>query len=97
MHDWDDEHCVRILASCRAAAVPGAQLIVIAPVLPDRAIAGVAVPSYLNDLTMLVNLGGRERTRAEYRRLLSDGGFAVADFQEIPDSGGFFAVHATAV
>ncbi|QNP74832.1 methyltransferase [Streptomyces roseirectus] len=97
LHDWDDAHCARIVARCRAAMRPGNRLMIIAPVLPDRATAGAATASYLNDLTMLVNLGGRERTRAEYRSLLSDGGFTVTGFQELPGAAGFFAVHATAV
>lgn len=97
LHDWDDADCARILGSCRAAMREGARLAVIAPVLPDLATAGTATAAYLNDLTMLVNLGGRERTRAEHRRLLADAGLTVTGFQELPGAAGFFAVHATAV
>jgi hypothetical protein len=34
LHDWDDEHCVAILRSCRNATVDGGRLVVIEEALP---------------------------------------------------------------
>lgn len=37
LHDWDDEHCARILNSCRRALAGGqGRMLVIDRVLPDR-------------------------------------------------------------
>ncbi|MFI0264215.1 methyltransferase [Streptomyces sp. NPDC017056] len=94
LHDWDAPRCVRILARCREAIAARGRLLIVAQVLPDTAAGGQGVPSHLNDLTMLVNLGGRERTGAEYRALLAEGGFEVIAVDAIPGSGGFSAVHA---
>lgn len=75
MHDWDDAHALRILGNCRRAMPEGARLLVIEMVIP----AGDGpFPGKLFDLMMLVNLGGRERTEEEYRRLLSASGFRCA-------------------
>ncbi|GAA2886421.1 hypothetical protein GCM10020220_090760 [Nonomuraea rubra] len=35
LHDWDDEQAVRILATCRRAAAPGARLLVVEMLLPE--------------------------------------------------------------
>ncbi|GAA0256191.1 hypothetical protein GCM10010492_66360 [Saccharothrix mutabilis subsp. mutabilis] len=71
-------------------------LLVVEPVLPD-AVADAAAPVvYLSDLNMLVNLGGRERTRAEVEVLLRGGGFAVVEVVPLPPSG-FCLVEAAAV
>jgi len=74
IHDWDDEHCLRILRSIARAAEPGARLLLAETVIP----AGNA-PSFgkLLDLEMLVLPGGVERTEAEYAALLRAGGFRL--------------------
>ena len=84
LHDWDDAHCARILASCRRALAGGGRLLVIDRVLPDRLHddprhRGLA----RSDLTMMIGVGGRERTEAEFRRLLAGGGFAIASIQPL--------------
>lgn len=75
LHDWDDAPARRILRVCRAAASPGARLLVVDAVLPAGG-TGAVVPKLL-DLHMLVLLGGRERTEDEWRALLAAGGFAL--------------------
>jgi C-methyltransferase len=74
IHDWPDEKAVQILRNVRAAADPGATLLLVEFVIPthDRDFPGKWV-----DLEMLLNLGARERTAAEYRRLLSQAGFQM--------------------
>ncbi|MFB1048482.1 methyltransferase [Streptomyces chrestomyceticus] len=94
LHDWETPDCARILTRCREAIAPQGRLMIVAQVLPDVAAPGQRVPSHLNDLTMLVNLGGRERTGAEYGALLEASGFALTGVDEVPGSGGFSVVHA---
>ena len=74
IHDWPDENAVQILRNVRAAAGPRATVLLVEFVIPthDRDFAGKWV-----DLEMLLNLGARERTAAEYRDLLSQAGFRM--------------------
>ncbi|MFI0404418.1 methyltransferase [Actinomadura sp. 3N508] len=74
LHDWDDQTCVSILRAVREAATAGCTLLIIERLLPDD--PGDSSVSTLWDLNMLVNnVGGRERTRGHYRRLLAEAGF----------------------
>lgn len=74
LHDWTDEKAVQILRNVRAAAGPAATVLVIELVIPqhDR-----DFPGKWADLEMLLNLGSRERTAAEYRGLLGQAGFQM--------------------
>ena len=75
LHDWDDEHCVAILQQCRRAIPETGRLLVIELVLPEG-----EEPFFGKwlDLHMLVMLGARERTAAEYAALFDASGFALA-------------------
>jgi C-methyltransferase len=74
IHDWPDEKAVQILRNVRSAAGPRATVLLVELVIPkhDRDFPGKWV-----DLEMLLNLGARERTAAEYRELLSQAGFQM--------------------
>jgi O-methyltransferase domain/Dimerisation domain len=72
IHDWDDRDAVRILRRCRAAMPGTARLLLVEAVLPER--ARDAPEAIRMDLHMMVLLGARERTEAEYRRLLAAAG-----------------------
>jgi len=76
IHDWDDEHALLILRTCRRATVLGARILLIERLLPARVTDS---PEHLNavmtDLQMMVQLGSQERTLAEYRALLEQAGF----------------------
>jgi O-methyltransferase len=76
LHDWDDERAVAILRNCRHSIGERGRLLVMEQVVPEG-----DEPSYakLLDLIMLVLLGGRERTEAEWRGLLREGGFELAN------------------
>lgn len=75
LHDWDDERCVAILSQCRRAMPDHGKLLVVELVLPpgDEPSLGKWL-----DLHMLVLLGGRERTAAEYDTLFRVAGFKLA-------------------
>jgi len=75
IHDWDDERSTVILRNCRRAIAPSGKLLVAEFVLADD-----DEPSFgkLLDLEMLLFAPqGRERTQAEYRRLLAGAGFEL--------------------
>lgn len=75
LHDWDDDHCVTILRNCRRAITAHGKLIVIELVLPsgEEPFFGKWL-----DLHMLVLLGSRERTAAEYGALFEAAGFELS-------------------
>ncbi len=80
LHDFPDEDAVRALRSCRAAVGDTGRLLVLERVLPDSGYH----PAMRNDLLMLVAVGGRERTRTDWRALLAEGGFTLLDDTALP-------------
>lgn len=76
IHDWDDEQACQILKNCRRVMGPEARLLLSELVIPP---GNSAFFGKLLDLDMLVNLGGKERTEAEYRDLLRASGFHLND------------------
>jgi orsellinic acid C2-O-methyltransferase len=75
IHNWDDAAAIRILGNCRRAMAPGDTLLLVELVMPDRAAdqpMGVRM-----DIHMLMLLPGRERTVAEYERLLETANFRL--------------------
>jgi O-methyltransferase domain len=74
IHDWDADHCRRILATCRAAMPSSAKLLLVEMVIPP---GNAPYFGKLLDLEMLVCFGGQERTEEEYRELLSATGFRL--------------------
>jgi hypothetical protein len=79
IHDWDDARAAAILKQCREAMAPGAMVLLIEQVLPERLEAGAAARRAAGlDLQMLVlTPGGRERTAEEFRALLGKAGFEL--------------------
>jgi hypothetical protein len=75
LHDWEDEDCVQILRTCRAAMLPNARLLIVEQILERDPSRGEPV-GYLVDTHMMVMFGhGRERTVAEVDELLAASGF----------------------
>jgi hypothetical protein len=72
LHDFDDEAARRILSRCHDAMGAGGTLLVVDAILPERAQEGPA--AIRMDLSMLMLLGGRERTEREFAGLLQDAG-----------------------
>ncbi|GAB4846031.1 Caffeic acid 3-O-methyltransferase, variant 2 [Ancistrocladus abbreviatus] len=77
IHDWRDEHCLKILKSCYAA-LPGHGKVIlcdfILPVGPQTSNAAKTV--FIVDAIMLAyNPGGKERTEREYEALAKEAGF----------------------
>ncbi len=74
IHDWDDEKAVRILRNVRAAAGPRTAVLLVEMVVGEGGIDG---PANWVDLEMLLNLGSRERTAEQYRKLLGQAGLRM--------------------
>jgi hypothetical protein len=90
LHDWDDERCVAILRACHRAMPADGRLLVIEFLIPPG-----NAPSYAKsqDVNMLTNLGGRERTEAEYGALFAAAGFALT--KAIPIQGELHVIEGT--
>jgi len=76
LHDWDDESATRILQVCHRALGTRGKVLIVDPVVPPG-----NVPHYgkLLDLEMLVlTPRGRERTKAEFAKLLRGAGFRMS-------------------
>ncbi len=71
LHDWPDERCVDILATCRRSLRPDGVVLVVEAIL-DR--PGFEAETAFSDLNMLVLPGGRERTEREYAVLFEAAG-----------------------
>ena len=79
LHDWDDERCVAILRTCRAAMDEATRLVVVELILPERmSVSAPMLSAALLDLIMLAYAGGRERTRAEFAALFDQAGLRLA-------------------
>lgn len=81
IHDWDDEHAGAILRNCHRAMSEHGRLLVIELVLPPGNDPSLGK---LFDLLILVDLGGRERTEADYRTLLAGAGFELTAVTPTP-------------
>lgn len=74
LHDWDDERSVAILRQCRRVMPDDGKLLVVELVLPEG--EEPFLGKWL-DLHMLVLLGARERTAAQYDALFQAAGFRL--------------------
>jgi len=74
IHDWSDEKALTILKNCHQAGRGHTKVILVEAVLTPG-----NEPSFAKwlDLEMLLLPGGRERTEAEFARLLERSGFAL--------------------
>ncbi|KUL38709.1 methyltransferase [Streptomyces sp. NRRL F-4489] len=97
IHDWNDERCARILGHIRRVVPDDGRLLILEPVLPERTGPGDDAISYLSDLNMLVNVGGRERTRDDFARLCEAAGFAVRSVTALPRPNRFSVIEAEPV
>ncbi|MFD9074056.1 methyltransferase [Streptomyces lasiicapitis] len=86
LHDWSDEHSLRILASIRAVIPPTGRLLVVDTVMPE---GNDPDPSKVVDIIMLNVASGRERTEDEFNSLFQQAGFTLT---RIVETGSFPAI-----
>jgi hypothetical protein len=74
LHNWDDEHCVRLLTNCRKAMNRNGRVLVADCVIPpgERPDWGK-----LLDIQMMVVVPGKERTKEEFAALFKHAGFKL--------------------
>jgi hypothetical protein len=89
VHDWPDAEATRILGNCRRCIAPDGRLVLAEIVIPP---GNEFSHGKLLDLEMLVCLAGRERTEAEYARLLASAGFRLT--RVVPTAGHDSAIEA---
>jgi hypothetical protein len=75
LHDWDDADASRIMRNCRLAMGATGRVLVVERLVGANHSAGLALLA--NDLEMMVNIGGRERTEPEFRTLFAEAGLQV--------------------
>jgi hypothetical protein len=92
LHDWDDARCLAILRRCREAVGSGTILIV-ERIVPDT-VTSANADVIRGDLIML-GVGGKERTRADYDALLAQAGLAITGI--VPIESNFSIIEARAV
>ncbi len=74
LHNWDDDQAIAILRNCYQAMPANGKLLIVEQIIPP---GNEPFSGKLIDLHMLVTLGGRERTAAEYESLLKASGFSL--------------------
>lgn len=93
IHDWDDEDARRILVTCARAMTGTSRLLLVEAIVPER--AQDRPEAIRMDLHMLMLLGARERTEAEFRRLLGGAGFDVRRVVPTRSPAGLSVIEAT--
>ncbi|EOY20348.1 Caffeic acid 3-O-methyltransferase 1 [Theobroma cacao] len=78
LHDWNDEHCLKLLKNCYNAIPDDGKVIVVDAVLPV-ALDTNAFMRYASQMDMLMMTqcpGGKERTKPEFEALATKVGFS---------------------
>jgi hypothetical protein len=75
IHDWDDDHAVKILRNIRQSLPKDGKLLLVEYVIQP---GNEPHPGKISDIIMLVTEDGLERTEAEFRALLERGGFKLS-------------------
>ncbi|NXI70777.1 ASMT methyltransferase, partial [Anseranas semipalmata] len=73
LHDWDDDKCGQLLAKVHKACRPGGGVLLVESLLNEDRSGPVETQLY--SMNMLVQTEGKERTPAEYSKLLEAAGF----------------------
>ncbi|KAM9566672.1 acetylserotonin O-methyltransferase isoform 2-T2 [Guaruba guarouba] len=73
LHDWDDDKCRQLLAKVYKACKPGGGVLLVESLLNEDKSGPLETQLY--SMNMLVQTEGKERTAAEYSKLLEAAGF----------------------
>ena len=85
IHDWDDTRAIAILKNCHRAMGPNGKLLIVEGVYPPRIDqSDMSRGAAANDVNMLVNTGGRQRSEAEFRALYDASGFKLTRIVPTP-------------
>ncbi|KAJ7951391.1 Caffeic acid O-methyltransferase [Quillaja saponaria] len=78
LHDWSDEHCLKLLKNCYNAIPEEGKVIVmdaVLPIVPETSNAARSI-SQMDVLMMTQNPGGKERSREQFMALATEAGFS---------------------
>lgn len=78
LHDWSDDHCLKLLKNCYKALPDNGKVIILESILPLAPETNLTAKSIFQlDMLMLAyNPGGKERTEKELEKLAKEAGFA---------------------
>ncbi|KAJ1390795.1 S-adenosyl-L-methionine-dependent methyltransferase [Sesbania bispinosa] len=78
LHDWSDEHCLKLLKNCYDAIPDDGKVIVVEavlPIIPENNAAWKCVSQ--SDVVMMTqNPGGKERSEQQFMELTTAAGFS---------------------
>lgn len=95
LHDWTDAQAATILRHCRQVLPPGGVVLIVEPVLPE-VVGAEDEGTYLSDLNMMVNVGGRERTRADFEEVCRRAALRVTSVTPLADAAPYSLIEAVA-
>ncbi|WP_411757569.1 methyltransferase [Streptomyces venezuelae] len=95
LHDWTDAQAVTILRHCRQVLPAGGVVLIVEPVLPEL-VGSEDEGTYLSDLNMMVNVGGRERTREDFEELCRQAGLRVTSVTPLAEAAPYSLIEAVA-
>jgi hypothetical protein len=81
LHDWSDIKAAAILRNIHAAMPAAGKLLLVEAVVPE---GDGGLFGRMMDINMMVMCGGKERTEAQWRALLSYGGFSLSRVISMP-------------
>ncbi|KAJ1704161.1 hypothetical protein LUZ63_003940 [Rhynchospora breviuscula] len=84
LHNWSDEHCVKILKNCYNALPNEGKVIIVDTILPVNPEPTTrSKDTFIKDVAMLINFGSKERTKIEFEKLAKEAGFTRVEAQYI--------------
>lgn len=83
LHNWNDDDSIRILQQIRRAMAPGARVVIVELLVPER-VSGPN-PAVEMDMMMWVLFNGYERTEAQWNQIFDAAGFRLSRI--IPTKG----------
>ncbi|KAH9781383.1 Flavone 3'-O-methyltransferase 1 [Citrus sinensis] len=83
LHDWSDEHCLKLLKNCYKSIPEDGKVIVVESILPDLPDTSTrSKKNFQTDVLMMTqNPGGKERTKLEFMTLATEAGFSGIRFE----------------
>ncbi|KAL4293012.1 (R,S)-reticuline 7-O-methyltransferase isoform X1 [Arachis ipaensis] len=76
LHDWSDQHCIKILKNCRKAIPENGKVIIVDHVLQPEGNDLFDDTGFAFDMMLLAhNAGGKERTEENWKWLFAETGF----------------------
>lgn len=76
MHDWPDNECAKILQNVADAMNGDSHILIDEVVLPDT---GAHWQATMADISMMIGLGGKERTNQQWKSLADRVGLRIEE------------------